>query len=204
MGPVHPQELGDFARTEPVSRANQAVACSNIARSSRSSRTSRRSRRHSSSSKLVNPSFRRPSSRSAWRAQIRIAEVEHSNSRVSSPGVRPARTEATRRSSDAGTLARTAVVSSTPGELLCAMFGCPPKPGQLRRRFPTSRSALPTATIAPSSDMAASRSGVPRASQLLRHRRRARTQAPQVARQAPGQPPRWRRCDGGLCNAVDA
>ena len=45
---------------------------------------------------------------------------------------------------------------------------------------------------------------VPRTSQLLRHGRRPRAQAPQVAGQAPGQPPRSRRSDGGVCDAVDA
>ena len=94
-GLVRPHEPEDFPGTEPVSRANQAVALAKMSRSSRSARTSRRSRRNSSSSKLVRPSSRWPSSRSAWRTQLRIAEAEHSNSRANSFAVRPARTSST-------------------------------------------------------------------------------------------------------------
>ena len=126
MGLIRLHELEDLSGIVPVSRANQAAAFFNISRSSRSWRFSRRSRRTSSSSKLVRPSSRRPSSRSAWRTQLRIADAEHSNSRASSPGARPVRTRATRTPSGAGTPAHTAVVSSTSGHLLCAMFRCPP------------------------------------------------------------------------------
>ena len=62
---------------------------------SRSRRFSRRSRRRSSSSRLVRPSSRRPSSRSAWRTRLRLADAEHPNSRDSSAGVRAARTGST-------------------------------------------------------------------------------------------------------------
>ena len=58
-------ELEDFPGTEPVSRANQAVAFARISRSRFSCRFSRRNRPSSSRSVLVNPSARRPSSRFA-------------------------------------------------------------------------------------------------------------------------------------------
>ena len=64
MGLIRLHELEDLPGIVPVSRANQAAAFFNISRSSRSWQFSRRSRRSSSSSKLVRPSSRRPSSRS--------------------------------------------------------------------------------------------------------------------------------------------
>ena len=64
-GLIRSHELERFARTEPVSRANQAAAFANISRSSRSWWSSQRRRRSSSRSALVNPSSRRPSSQSA-------------------------------------------------------------------------------------------------------------------------------------------
>ena len=63
----------------PTSRANQAAAFASIARSSRRRRFSRRSRRISSRSALLNPSARRPSSRSACANQLRIAWAVGSN-----------------------------------------------------------------------------------------------------------------------------
>ena len=79
----------------PTSRANQAAAFASIARSSRRRRFSRRSRRISSRSALLNPSARRPSSRSACATQLRIAWAVGSNSRANSSGVRPVRTNST-------------------------------------------------------------------------------------------------------------
>src|SRR3990172_3009627 len=70
---VRPHESEDLSGIESVSRANQAAAFDRISRSSFSRRFSRRSRRSSSSSWLVSPSFRRPSSNAAWRTQFRIA-----------------------------------------------------------------------------------------------------------------------------------
>ena len=95
IGLVCLHEIEDLPGTVPVSRANQAAAFFRISRSSRSWRFSRRSRRNSSRSVVVKPSSRSPSSRSACRTQLRIAEAEHSNSRASSPGVRPPRTSFT-------------------------------------------------------------------------------------------------------------
>src|SRR5690606_30751729 len=80
---------------DAVSSANQAAAFFRISRSSRSTRFSRRNRASSSRSELVSPSSRRPSSRSAWRTQLRIACEDGSNSRDNSSGVRPARTIST-------------------------------------------------------------------------------------------------------------
>ena len=97
QGLVRLHEREDLGGTEPVSRANQAAAFERISRSSRSRRFSRRSRNSSSCSSVVRPSARRPSSRSVWRTQLRIAWAEASNSRASSPGVRPARTSSTTR-----------------------------------------------------------------------------------------------------------
>ena len=147
MGLVRLHEREDLPGIVPVSRANQAAAFFKISRSSRSWRFSRRSWRSSPSSKLVRPSSRRPSSRSAWRTQLRIADAEHSNSRASSPGARPVRTSSTAkpaRRTGAGTPARRAVVSSTSGHLLCAMFRCPPN----RINFTVPRPAgAPRATV---------------------------------------------------------
>ena len=64
-GLVCAHEPEDLPGTEPVSRANQAVAFAKMSRSSRTRRSSRRSRRSSSRSELVSPSSRRPWSRSA-------------------------------------------------------------------------------------------------------------------------------------------
>ena len=75
-----------------VSRAKKAAALRKISFSSRRILFSRRSRASSSFSALVRPSSRRPSSRSAWRTQIRIDCAEGWNSLASSSGVRPART----------------------------------------------------------------------------------------------------------------
>ena len=91
-GLVGSHELEDPDGTEPVSRANQAAAFARISRSWRSRRFSRFSRRSSSRSAPVNPSARRPASRSACATQFRIACAEGSNSRDSSSGVRPAPT----------------------------------------------------------------------------------------------------------------
>jgi len=88
-------ELESFGGTELVSRANQAAAFDKISRSIFSCRFSRRSRRNSSRSAVVNPSALRPSSRSAWWTQFRIACADGSNSLASSSGVRPARTSST-------------------------------------------------------------------------------------------------------------
>ena len=74
--------------------ANQAAAFARISFSSRRIRFSRRSRRSSSRSAVVSPS-RRPSSTSAWFTQLRIVWSDGSNSRLSSPGVRPALTRRT-------------------------------------------------------------------------------------------------------------
>ncbi len=74
-----------FDGIDPVSLANQAVAFARISRSSFSYRFSRRRRRSSPRSSVVRPSLRRPSSRSAWPTQLRIAPAEGSNSRASTP-----------------------------------------------------------------------------------------------------------------------
>ncbi len=95
FGLIRLHEFEDLPGTVPVSRANQAAAFFRISRSSRSWRFSRRSRPSSSRSTVVNPSSRRPSSRSACRTQLRIAPAEHSNSRANSVGVRPPRTNST-------------------------------------------------------------------------------------------------------------
>ena len=79
----------------PISRANQAVAFAKISRSSRSRRTSRRSRRISSRSSVFSPSLRAPASRSACATHFRMASADGSNSRASSPGLRPDRTSST-------------------------------------------------------------------------------------------------------------
>ncbi len=79
----------------PVSRANQTVAFARISRSSRNRRTSRRRRRNSWRSAVVVPSWRRPSSRSAWATQLRIDCAEGSNSRARWSGLRPDRTRST-------------------------------------------------------------------------------------------------------------
>ena len=73
---------------DPVSSANQAAALARISFSSRRIRHSRRSRRSSSRSAVVRPSLR-PSSISDWFTQLRIVWSDGSNSRLSSPGVRP-------------------------------------------------------------------------------------------------------------------
>ena len=95
-------ELEDFPGTEPVSRANQAVAFARISRSRFSCRFSRRSRPSSFRSVLVNPSARRPSSRSACLTQLRIDCAVGSNSRPSSSGALPARTSSTIRARYSG------------------------------------------------------------------------------------------------------
>src|SRR5690606_39242876 len=82
-------EFEDPDGIEPVSRANQAAAFDKISRSVFSCFTSRRSRPSSSRSAVVRPSARRPSSRSAWRTQLRIAWLDGSNSFASSSGDRP-------------------------------------------------------------------------------------------------------------------
>ncbi len=95
-------ELEDFPGTEPVSRANQAVAFARISRSSFSCRFSRRSWPSSSRSVLVNPSARRPSSKSACLTQLRIDCAVGSNSRPRSSGALPARTSSTIRARYSG------------------------------------------------------------------------------------------------------
>ena len=66
-----------------------------MARSSRNRRTARRSRRISSRSSVRRPSLRSPPSRAACAIQVRMAWDDGSNSRASSPGVRPDRTNST-------------------------------------------------------------------------------------------------------------
>ena len=66
-----------------------------MSRSSRNRRTSRRSRRISSRSSVRRPSLRSPPSRAACATQVRMAWDDGSNSRASSPGVRPDRTNST-------------------------------------------------------------------------------------------------------------
>ena len=67
----------------------------NISRSSSRIFTWRRSLRSSSRSLLVNPSSRRPASRSACLTQLRMHWADGSNCRASSSGVRPDRTRRT-------------------------------------------------------------------------------------------------------------
>ena len=66
-----------------------------IARSSRRRWFSRRSRRITSRSAVLNPSACRPASRSACATQLRIVWAVDQNSRASSSGVRPVRTNST-------------------------------------------------------------------------------------------------------------
>ena len=91
-GPVRLHESEDPEGIASVSRANQAAAFFKISRSSRRRAFSRRKRRTSVCSAVVNPSSRRPASRSAWRTQLRIAWAVGSNSWPIDSGVRPART----------------------------------------------------------------------------------------------------------------
>src|SRR5207244_12372986 len=101
-GLVAPHELESFGGIEPVSRANQAAAFFKISRSSRRTLFSRRSRRSSSRSSVVRPSWRWPSSRSAWATQLRIDCAVGSNFSASSSGFRPARTISTSRRLNSG------------------------------------------------------------------------------------------------------
>src|SRR5262245_16685057 len=102
-GPVLAHESVSFGGTVFVSRANQAAARERMSRSTLSWRFSRRKRWSSWRSAEVNPSARRPSSRSACATQLRIVCAVGSNSRSNSSGVRPARTRSTicRRNSGA-------------------------------------------------------------------------------------------------------
>src|SRR5262249_36967495 len=94
-GPVLAHESVSFGGTVFVSRANQAAARERMSRSTLSWRFSRRKRWSSWRSAEVNPSARRPSSRSACATQLRIVCAVGSNSRSNSSGVRPARTRST-------------------------------------------------------------------------------------------------------------
>src|SRR5437667_3941658 len=81
---------------------NQAAAFFRMSRSSRRTLFSRRSRRSSSRSSVVRPSWRWPSSRSAWATQLRIDCAVGSNFSASSSGFRPARTISTSRRLNSG------------------------------------------------------------------------------------------------------
>src|SRR6516162_4253582 len=94
-GPVLAHESVSFGGTVFVSRANQAAAPERMSRSTLSCRFSRRKRWSSWRSAEVNPSARRPSSRSTCATQLRIVCAVGSNSRANSSGVRPARTRST-------------------------------------------------------------------------------------------------------------
>ena len=85
---IHLDELEDPGGIEPVSRANQAAAFARTSRSSRSCLFSRRRRTSSSRSAVVNPSCRRPSSRSACLTQLWIVYAVGSDSRASSSALR--------------------------------------------------------------------------------------------------------------------
>ena len=130
LGLIRLHEFEDFLDLESVSRANQAVAFAKISRSSRNRRFSRRSLAISWRSAVVRPSLRPPSSRSACRTQFRMDCAVGSNSRESSSGVRPARTNSIiccLKSGEYGLRVRGIVDSSFPkGEVST-------KPGQLQR-----------------------------------------------------------------------
>src|SRR6266849_2468441 len=143
-GLVCGHELESLDGIALVSRANQAAAFERIARSSRSCRFSRRSRRSSSCSSVVRPSVRWPASSAACFTQFRIAWAEGSNSRPSSSGVRPCRTNSIICRRNAGGYARWLFgivdapfrpnhgVSTQPGQLhlhqthTSTDMGCPP------------------------------------------------------------------------------
>lgn len=74
--PVGPHELEDWGGIKPVCRANHVAAIARISRTWRSRRFSRLSPPSSSGSALVSPSLRRPSLRSAWATQLRIARAK--------------------------------------------------------------------------------------------------------------------------------
>ena len=88
--PLH--EFGDLGGIEPGCRANQAAAFAKISRSCRSCRFSRLNLTSSCLSPVVNPSWRRPSSRSACTTQLPIVRTEGSYLRASASGLCPART----------------------------------------------------------------------------------------------------------------
>jgi len=88
--PLH--EFEDFGGIEPGCRANQAAAFAKISRSCRSCRFSRLNLTSSCLSPVVNPSWRRPSSRSACTTQLPIVRTEGSYLRASASGLCPART----------------------------------------------------------------------------------------------------------------
>lgn len=90
--------LKNLGGTGPLSRTNQAVAFQRASRSSRSCWFSRPSRTNFWRSSLVRLSVRRPSSRSACRTHLGIAAARTSNSRASSPGMRPVNTNSMTRS----------------------------------------------------------------------------------------------------------
>jgi len=121
-GLVGGHELESFEGIEVVSRASQAAAFERMARSSRSGRFSRRSRRNSSRSSLVRPSVRWPASSAACFTQFLIAWAEGSNSRPSSSGVRPRRTNSIICRRNAGGTADGSSASWTPPSLT---MGCP-------------------------------------------------------------------------------
>src|SRR5207302_5757668 len=134
-----------------VSRANQAAAFERIARSSRSCRFSRRSRRSSSCSSVVRPSVRSPASRAACFTQFRIAWAEGSNSRPSSSGVRPCRTNSIICRRNAGGYARWLF------GIVDAPFrpnhGVSTKPGQLHNiPCPSTPTTMPTTNVNPSTN----------------------------------------------------
>ena len=94
IGLVRAHELEDPLGV--LSLANQVAAFAKMSRSWRERWFSRRSFVNSSRSTLVTPSsLRRPPSRSAWRTQFQIDWAVGSNSRESSSGVRPDRTNST-------------------------------------------------------------------------------------------------------------
>ena len=98
------KRLEDSAKgAEATVPAPQASSVSARLEEARNRRFSRRRRRSSSRSAVLGPSPRRPSSRSACTAQLRIACAVGSNSRDNSSGLRPARTNSTiwRRNSGA-------------------------------------------------------------------------------------------------------
>ncbi len=111
----------------PVSRANQALALARIARSSRNRRFSRRSRRNSSRFAVVLSSLRRPSSRFAWAAQLRIDCADGSNSRASWSGPGPDPPSA------AGTVPGTGSFFSTSWVPPPPRMRCPPNGVKLNR-----------------------------------------------------------------------
>ena len=107
---------------------HQAAAFASISRSWRSRRFSRLSRRSSSRSALVKPSCERPSSRSAWPTQLRIAERKARTPEPAPPAsgpIEPARPSAP------GNRIRVDV-SSASWTPFSQLIRCPPKRGKSR------------------------------------------------------------------------